>query len=149
MQSENMFRRLADRVNSAFSSTTEDESYLIDMGFTLEESRIALQCTNGDVSQAANLLLLSSSSSLSSGTATTTNNTTTVTPSRQNTETYRQPPTADNNNVDSDLEKALKESLDMHNKKEQYNKEIIDLTATTSSSKKKRSNNHQRHLPPK
>jgi len=150
MQSENMFRRLADRVNSAFSSTTENESYLIDMGFTLEESRIALQCTNGDVSQAANLLLLSSSSSSSSGTATTTNNnTTTVTPSRQNTATYRQPPTTNNNNVDSDLEKALKESLDMHNKKEQYNKEIIDLTATTSSSKKKKSNNQQRHLPPK
>jgi hypothetical protein len=37
----------------------------------------------------------------------------------------------------------------MHNKYEQYNKEIIDLIATTSSSKKKKSNNQQRHLPPK
>merc|ERR1712232_1555146 len=123
-KSDSMFRRLANRVNSAFASTTTEDdiniSYLTDMGFTLEESRNALQSTNGDITQAANLLLLSSSG--------------TTTSSRQNTTTYRQSPTTniDNNNVDNDLQKALKESLDMHNnnnKKEQKNnkKEVIDL----------------------
>jgi len=137
-----MFRRLANRVNSAFASTTTEDdnniSYLTDMGFTLEESRNALQSTNGDITQAANLLLLSSS-----GTATS---------SRQNNTTYRQSPTTniDNNNVDNDLQKALKESLDMHNnnnKKEQKNnnkKEVIDLTKNLRTSQKKKIN-----LPPK
>merc|ERR1712151_472857 len=99
---------------------------------------MGLQSTNGDITQAANLLLLSSS-----GTATS---------SPQYTTTYRQSPTTniDNNNVDNDLQKALKESLDMHNnnnKKEQKNnnkKEVIDLTKNLRTSQKKKIN-----LPPK
>jgi len=127
-----MFRKIANRVNSAFSTTEDNNiSQLTAMGFSAEQSRNALDSTNGDITQAANLLLASGSDSNSSSTTTY---------SRQNN-AYRQP-TTNRYDVDSDLQKALKESLDIHKKQTNNKKEVIDLT------KPKRKIQNQK-LPPK
>lgn len=126
-----MFRKIANRVNSVFSSTEDnDVSQLAAMGFSAEQSRNALESTNGDITQAANLLLVSGSDSISSSTATSPR------------QIHAHSQATSNNNADSDLQKALKESLDMHKKQVNKKKEVIDLTKA----KKKLPN---QKLPPK
>ena len=126
-----MFRKIANRVNSVFSSTEDnDVSQLAAMGFSAEQSRNALESTNGDITQAANLLLVSGSDSISSSTATSPR------------QIHAHSQATSNNNADSDLQKALKESLDMHKKQVNKKKEVIDLTKA----KKKMPN---QKLPPK
>lgn len=117
-----MFRGLANRLNAAFSSSDEvidlgNTSTLTDMGFSLEESRNALRSTNGDITQAANLLLLSGAAS------DTTATTTSTVPSSRQAAPHRQP--TYNNNDDTDLQRALKESLDIHKQNNNTNKELV------------------------